>query len=104
VAGFPALRLASSDRDSRARHFREVVASRISSERYSWKGGWDSNPAYGSRLNSVVTWTLTPVDGGTHVRMGARGLRLPRRRLAYDAMNPGWGRVLDSIGRVTSET
>jgi uncharacterized protein YndB with AHSA1/START domain len=71
--------------------------------RYSWKGGSDSNPAYGSRLDSVVTWTLTAVDGGTHVRMVHDGFVFPGNRFAYDAMSPGWGRVVDAIGRVTAE-
>ena len=71
--------------------------------RYSWKGGSDSNPAYGSRLDSVVTWTLTAVDGGTHVRMVHDGFIFPGNRFAYDAMSPGWGRILDAIGRVTAE-
>ncbi|HTO61363.1 MAG TPA: SRPBCC domain-containing protein, partial [Bradyrhizobium sp.] len=71
--------------------------------RYSWKGGSDSNPAYGSRLDSVVTWTLTAVDGCTHVRMVHDGFVFPGNRFAYDAMSPGWGRVLDAIGRVTAE-
>jgi uncharacterized protein YndB with AHSA1/START domain len=71
--------------------------------RYSWKGGSDSNPAFGSRLDSVVTWTLTPVDGGTHVHMVHDGFVFPGNRFAYDAMSPGWGRVMDSIARVTSE-
>jgi uncharacterized protein YndB with AHSA1/START domain len=71
--------------------------------RYSWKGGSDSNPAYGSRLHSVVTWTLTAVDGGTHVRMVHDGFVFPGNRFAYDAMSSGWGRVLDAIARVTAE-
>src|ERR1700752_5248534 len=45
--------------------------------RYSWKGGADSNPAYGSRLDSEVTWTLTPVEGGTHLRMEHDGFVFP---------------------------
>jgi uncharacterized protein YndB with AHSA1/START domain len=71
--------------------------------RYSWKGGSDSNPAYGSRLDSVVTWTLTAVDSGTLVRMVHDGFIFPGNRFAYDAMSPGWGRILDAIGRVTAE-
>ena len=71
--------------------------------RYSWKGGADSNPAYGSRLDTTVTWTLTPAEGGTHVRMVHDGFVLPGNKFAYDAMNPGWGRVLDSVARVTAE-
>src|ERR1700752_4954256 len=37
--------------------------------RYSWKGGTDSNPQFGSRLVSEVTWTLRRIDGGTHLKM-----------------------------------
>jgi uncharacterized protein YndB with AHSA1/START domain len=71
--------------------------------RYSWKGGTDSNSDYGSRLNSEVTWTLTKVEGGTHLKMVHDGFMFPGNRFAYDAMAPGWGRVMDSIMRVTSE-
>jgi len=71
--------------------------------RYSWKGGATTNPAYGSRLDTVVTWTLTPVEGGTSVRMVHDGFVLPGNQFAFDAMSPGWGRVLDSIARVTAE-
>jgi uncharacterized protein YndB with AHSA1/START domain len=71
--------------------------------RYSWKGGADNNPAYGSRLNSEVTWTLTPVEGGTHVRMVHDGFVFPGNQFAFDAMSPGWARVLDGVARVTAE-
>src|ERR1700752_3482519 len=36
---------------------------------YNWVGGSDDNAAYGSRLDSVVTWTLTPVDRATRLRL-----------------------------------
>jgi len=71
--------------------------------RYSWKGGADTNPAYGSRLDTVVTWTLTPVEGGTSVRMVHDGFVLPGNQFAYDAMSPGWGRALERIGELTAE-
>ncbi len=71
--------------------------------RYSWKGGADSNPEYGSKLDSVVTWTLTPVEGGTLVRMVHDGFVFPGNRFAFDMMSPGWGRIVDAIGRVTAE-
>ena len=70
---------------------------------YSWKGGSDSNPAYGSSLNSTVTWTLTPVEGGTHLRMVHDGFVFPGNRFAFDAMSPGWARAVDAIARVTAE-
>jgi uncharacterized protein YndB with AHSA1/START domain len=71
--------------------------------RYSWKGGSDTNPAYGSRLNSTVTWTLTPVEGGTHLKMVHDGFEFPGNRFAFDAMSPGWGPALDRIGELTAE-
>jgi uncharacterized protein YndB with AHSA1/START domain len=71
--------------------------------RYSWKGGSDTNPACGSRLNSTVTWTLTPVEGGTHLKMVHDGFEFPGNRFAFDAMGPGWGRALDRIGELTAE-
>jgi uncharacterized protein YndB with AHSA1/START domain len=71
--------------------------------RYSWKGGADTNPAYGSRLDSTVTWTLSLVEGGTHVRMVHDGFVFPGNQFAFDAMKPGWGKILDSNARVTAE-
>ncbi|MHC2333363.1 SRPBCC family protein [Bradyrhizobium sp. USDA 4454] len=71
--------------------------------RYSWKGGADTNPDYGSKLDTVVTWTLTPVEGGTHLRMVHDGFVLPGNRFAFDMMSPGWGRVPDAIARTTGE-
>jgi uncharacterized protein YndB with AHSA1/START domain len=71
--------------------------------RYSWKGGADSNPAYGSRLESEVTWTLTPVEGGTHLRMVHDGFVFPGNKIAFDMMSPGWGKVMDAIGRETAQ-
>ena len=71
--------------------------------RYSWKGGADTNPQFGSKLDSVVTWTLTPVDGGTQVRMVHDGFVFPGNRFAFDMMSPGWSKIVDAIGRVTGE-
>jgi uncharacterized protein YndB with AHSA1/START domain len=71
--------------------------------RYSWVGGSKTNDTYGSRLESTVTWTLTPGPGGTHLRMEHAGFRSPGNDFAYNAMSPGWGRVMESIERVTQE-
>jgi uncharacterized protein YndB with AHSA1/START domain len=70
---------------------------------YSWKGGSNSNPKYGSALDTVVTWTLTPVDGGTRLRLVHAGFCSPGNDFAFDAMSPGWGRVLQGIARVIAE-
>jgi uncharacterized protein YndB with AHSA1/START domain len=68
--------------------------------RYSWKGGSDINSSYGSTLDSVVTWTLTPTPGGTHLKMEHAGFRSPQNDFAHEAMRPGWARVLAAIGGV----
>jgi uncharacterized protein YndB with AHSA1/START domain len=70
---------------------------------YSWKGGSNSNGKYGSRLDSIVTWTLTPTEGGTRLRLVHAGFRSPDNDFAFDAMSPGWGRVLESIARVCAD-
>lgn len=70
---------------------------------YSWKGGSHDNPAYGSRLDSVVTWTLTPEGGGTRLRLVHSGFRSPDNDFAYEAMSGGWAKVMQGIGRVTAE-
>jgi uncharacterized protein YndB with AHSA1/START domain len=71
--------------------------------RYSWKGGADTNQAYGSRLCSEVTWTLTAVVGGTRIRMVHDGFIFPHNRFAFDTMSSGWDRILDTFARVTAE-
>ena len=34
---------------------------------YTWVGGSTTNPQFGTALDSTLTWTLTPVEGGTHL-------------------------------------
>ena len=62
---------------------------------YSWKGGSASNPNYGSALESVVEWLLSPEPGGTRVRMEHSGFG-PRNEMAFDAMSSGWPRGLSA--------
>ena len=52
-------------------------------------------------LKSVVTWTLTPVTGGTHVRMEHAGFR-PQDEAGYRVMSGGWPRVVASLERVAA--
>ncbi|MGH6836086.1 MAG: SRPBCC family protein [Methylocella sp.] len=70
---------------------------------YSWKGGSDSNDKYGSRLDSVVTWTLAVVESGTRLRLVHSGFRSPQNDFAFDAMSGGWANVMQSIKRVATE-
>jgi uncharacterized protein YndB with AHSA1/START domain len=70
---------------------------------YSWKGGSPANSKYGSTLDSVVTWTLTPVEGGTRLRLVHAGFRSPENDFAFDAMSSGWGRIVRRIGEIAGE-
>jgi uncharacterized protein YndB with AHSA1/START domain len=67
---------------------------------YSWKGGHDANTGYGSRLDTVVTLTLSRAEGGTRLRVVHSGFALPRNEAAYNNMSGGWKKVVTRIGTV----
>jgi uncharacterized protein YndB with AHSA1/START domain len=48
---------------------------------------------------SVVLWTLTPAEGGTHVRIDHSGFGAGQDR-AYQGAKYGWQRFLDGLERV----
>jgi uncharacterized protein YndB with AHSA1/START domain len=70
---------------------------------YAWKGGHDSNVGYGSRLDTVVTWTLGRVDGGTRLRLVHSGFVMPRNDAAFSNMSEGWKKVVPRIGVIAGE-
>jgi uncharacterized protein YndB with AHSA1/START domain len=70
---------------------------------YSWKGGDEANVGYGSRLDTIVTFTLEEVDGGTRLRVVHSGFILPKNETAYRNMSGGWSQVIGRIGEVTEE-
>jgi uncharacterized protein YndB with AHSA1/START domain len=53
-------------------------------------------------LESVVTWTLTPTNTGTHLRMEHSGFR-PDQQPAYQGAKYGWQKFLASLQRVVGE-
>lgn len=64
---------------------------------YSWKGGHESNVGYGSRLDTVVTWTLAKVDSGTHLRLTHAGFKAGNDT-AFKTMGEGWKTVVHRLG------
>jgi uncharacterized protein YndB with AHSA1/START domain len=44
-------------------------------------------------MDTTVSWTLTPRDGGTELHLEHTGFDLsrPEIKMAYDAMSGGWG-------------
>ena len=69
---------------------------------YTWVGGSSAPNAVAPALDSVVTWTLSPVPGGTSVRMVHDGFVSPHNDMGYEAMSRGWANVVQSIARVAS--
>jgi uncharacterized protein YndB with AHSA1/START domain len=70
---------------------------------YAWAGGHESNVGYGSPLNTVVTWTLTRVQGGTQLRVVHSGFILPMNDTAFTNMSGGWTKVISNLGNVAGE-
>ena len=81
------------------------VLEAIPNERlaYAWKSGDESNVGYGSQLDTVVTWTLTLVDGGTRLRLVHSGFVEPKNDSAFTAMSGGWPKVIESVGNIAGE-
>jgi uncharacterized protein YndB with AHSA1/START domain len=70
---------------------------------YSWKGGHEANSGYGSKLDTIVTFTLEKAEGGTRLRLVHSGFVLPRNDTAYRGMSGGWSQVVPSIGAIAGE-
>jgi uncharacterized protein YndB with AHSA1/START domain len=62
---------------------------------YSWNA---SGEEAADGLKSVVTWTLTPLAGGTQVRMEHTGFR-PQDEGGRQAMGGGWPRIVAGLER-----
>ncbi len=57
---------------------------------YSWKGG---NGKGKTTLDSVVTWTLLPKDGGTELTLVHSGFKGIMNFMSYLVMNKGWLKI-----------
>lgn len=70
---------------------------------YAWRGGHEGNAGYGSRLDTVVTWTLAPAGEGTRLRLVHSGFVLPRNDTAFRNMSEGWKKVVRNLDGVAGE-
>jgi uncharacterized protein YndB with AHSA1/START domain len=70
---------------------------------YSWKGGHEANVGYGAPLDTVVTWTLARVAGGTQLRLVHAGFVTPTNDSALKTMGEGWKKVMQQLGSVAAE-
>lgn len=63
---------------------------------YSWNASGEQAQ---DGLKTVVTWTLTPVEGGVLVRMEQSGFR-PQDEPGYRGMGGGWPGILGRLEQV----
>jgi uncharacterized protein YndB with AHSA1/START domain len=70
---------------------------------YAWRGGDVANVGYGSQLDTVVTWTLTPVEHGTRLRLVHAGFVSPKNDAAFQTMSGGWQKVIQTVGTLAGE-
>jgi uncharacterized protein YndB with AHSA1/START domain len=70
---------------------------------YAWKGGHQANTGYGSRLDTIVTFTLSKVENGTRLRLVHSGFVLPDNETAFTSMSGGWKKVVPRIGALAGE-
>lgn len=70
---------------------------------YSWVGGSANNPGVGSVLDSVLTITLTPVEGGTRFKLVHDGFLSPENDAGFMAMSSGWGGIIKRIEALLTE-
>jgi uncharacterized protein YndB with AHSA1/START domain len=70
---------------------------------YAWKGGHEANAGYGSRLDTVVTFTLSRVENGTRLSLVHSGFVLPQNEIAFTNMGGGWKKVVPRIGALAGE-
>jgi uncharacterized protein YndB with AHSA1/START domain len=70
---------------------------------YSWQSGHDGNAQNGSRLDTIVTWTLARVEGGTRLRLVHSGFVMPKNDAAFRNMRAGWRKAVDRMGALSGE-
>ena len=70
---------------------------------YAWEGGHEGNVGYGSRLDTVVTWTLSRVENGTRLRLVHSGFVLPKNDAAFKNMSEGWRQVVRKLDTIAAE-
>ncbi|ACB95896.1 SRPBCC family protein [Beijerinckia indica] len=72
--------------------------------RYSWRGGSHNLPGFGRYIDTVLTWTLSPLPNGTHVRLEHSGFTDDSAPV-FEIMNSenGWQAVINRFAKVVNE-
>ena len=70
---------------------------------YSWRGGDEGNIGYGSRLDTVVTWILSPLGEGRRVQLVHSGFLTPKNDTAFQNMSKGWRTILPRLNAIVDQ-
>ena len=70
---------------------------------FSWQGGDAGNIDYGSHLDTIVSFTLVKVEGGTRLRLVHAGFVSPRNDVSLRNLSGGWRHVTGRIAAVCDE-
>jgi uncharacterized protein YndB with AHSA1/START domain len=65
---------------------------------YRWNA---SGEEAATGIKTIVTWTLTPANGGTHVRMEQSGFR-PEDERFYQGAGYGWQKMITGLERAAA--
>jgi uncharacterized protein YndB with AHSA1/START domain len=66
---------------------------------YSWNA---TGEGLVDGLKTIINWTLTPVDGGTHLRMEQSGFR-SRDKANFQGASLGWQRFFAALEKVVAD-
>jgi uncharacterized protein YndB with AHSA1/START domain len=72
--------------------------------RYSWRGGSHQLQGFGHYIDTVLTWTLSPLPNGTHVRLEHAGFTDDSADV-FAIMNSenGWNAVMNRFAKTVTE-
>jgi uncharacterized protein YndB with AHSA1/START domain len=67
------------------------------------RGGDEANEGYRSKLDNVVTFTLSKAEKGTRLKLVHSGFVLPKNETAHKNMSGGWKKVVGNVGVIAAE-
>jgi uncharacterized protein YndB with AHSA1/START domain len=70
---------------------------------YTWRGGDEGNSGYGSKLDTIVSWQLSEVEGGTRLKLVHSGFVAPVNDTAYQNLGKGWKVCLERVAGIATE-
>jgi uncharacterized protein YndB with AHSA1/START domain len=70
---------------------------------FAWKGGHEGNIGYGSRLDTVVTFTLSRTPDGVRLRVVHSGFVPAKNDHAFRTMGEGWKKVVHMVGAIAAD-